>query len=76
MKDVKWGERPFALVILDPDYIGKVGEDDIRLHVASYVERGVISKIAIPENVPLRGRTASDLGRQGRQEEAARQTLI
>ncbi len=51
MKDVKWGERPFALVILDPDYIGKVGEDDIRLHVASYVERGVISKIAIPENV-------------------------
>ena len=26
-------------------------EDDIRLHVASYVERGVISKIAIPENV-------------------------
>ena len=51
IKDVKWGERPIALVILDPDYIGKVGEDDIRLHVASYVERGVISKIAIPENV-------------------------
>ena len=30
---------------------GKVVEDDIRLHVASYVERGLISKIAIPENV-------------------------
>lgn len=51
MKDVKWGERPFALVILDPDYVGKVSEDDIRLHVASYVERGILSKIAIPENV-------------------------
>jgi fatty-acyl-CoA synthase len=51
MKDVKWGERPLALVVLEPDYGGKVGEDDIRLHVASYVERGVVSKIAIPENV-------------------------
>jgi fatty-acyl-CoA synthase len=51
IKDVKWGERPLALVILEPDYADKVGEDDVRLHVASYVERGIISKIAIPENV-------------------------
>jgi fatty-acyl-CoA synthase len=33
------------------EHAGKIGEDDIRLHVASYVERGLISKIAIPENV-------------------------
>jgi fatty-acyl-CoA synthase len=51
IKDVKWGERPLALVVLDPEYSGQIGEDDIRLHVASYVERGLISKIAIPENV-------------------------
>ncbi len=51
IKDVKWGERPLALVTLEPDQVGKVGEDDIRLHVASYVERGLLSKIAIPENV-------------------------
>ena len=51
VKDVKWGERPLALVILDPAHAGKIGEDDIRLHVASYAERGLISKIAIPENV-------------------------
>ena len=37
--------------MLEPDQARKVGEDDIRLHVASYVERGLISKIAIPENV-------------------------
>ena len=49
--DVKWGERPMALVLLEPGLAGSMGEDDIRLHVASYVERGVISKIAIPENV-------------------------
>ena len=51
IKDVKWGERPLALVILHPEHVGKIGVDDIRLHVASYVERGLISKIAIPENV-------------------------
>ncbi len=51
IKDVKWGERPLALVIVHPEHAGKIGEDDIRLHVASYVERGFISKIAIPENV-------------------------
>jgi fatty-acyl-CoA synthase len=51
MQDVKWGERPLALIVLARDHDGKVGEDDIRLHVASYVERGLISKIAIPENV-------------------------
>ncbi len=51
MKDVKWGERPHALVVLHPDHVGKVGADDIRLHVASYVERGILSKIAIPETV-------------------------
>jgi fatty-acyl-CoA synthase len=51
IKDVKWRERPFALVVLHADHVGKIGEDDIRLHVASYVERGMISKIAIPENV-------------------------
>ena len=41
MKDVKWGERPLALVMLEPDHVGKIAEDDIRLHVASFVERGL-----------------------------------
>ena len=50
-KDVKWGERPLALVVLEPDHVGEIVEEDIRLHVASYVERGLVSKIAIPENV-------------------------
>ncbi len=51
VRDVKWGERPLALIVLDPDQVGKIGEDDIRRHVAAYVERGVIPKMAIPDNV-------------------------
>jgi fatty-acyl-CoA synthase len=50
VKDAKWGERPLALLVLEADRAGKVSEDDIRLHVASYVERGLISKIAIPDH--------------------------
>ena len=50
-KDAKWGERPLALVVLHPEHVGHIAEEDIRLHIASYVERGLISKIAIPENV-------------------------
>ncbi len=51
VKDVKWGERPLAFVVLEPDHVGRILEEDIRLHVASYVEKGVIAKIAIPERV-------------------------
>jgi fatty-acyl-CoA synthase len=51
VKDIKWGERPLALIVLDPSHVGAVSEDDIRLHVASYVARGAIAKIAIPETV-------------------------
>src|ERR1700690_4054651 len=40
MHDVKWGERPLALVMLEEGQAGKMNEDEIRLHVASYVERG------------------------------------
>ncbi len=51
IKDVKWGERPLALVVLEPEHRAEIAEDDIRMHVASYVERGLVSKIAIPESV-------------------------
>jgi fatty-acyl-CoA synthase len=51
VKDVKWGERPLALILLEPEHMGKMSADEIRLHVASYVERGLISKIAVPEHV-------------------------
>jgi len=50
-KDAKWGERPMAVIVLHPAHVSQIAVEDIRLHIASYVERGLISKIAIPENV-------------------------
>jgi fatty-acyl-CoA synthase len=51
VKDEKWGERPLALIVVLPEFAGKIGKDEIRAHVASYVEKGVISQFAVPERV-------------------------
>src|SRR5262249_19512543 len=51
--DEKWGERPMALVALKPDFADKVTESDIRTHVKSFADKGVISKWAAPDRVLL-----------------------
>ena len=51
VKDEKWGERPLALVVVLPEFADKIGKDEIRAHVASYVQKGVISRFAVPERI-------------------------
>ncbi len=53
VRDVKWGERPMALVVLDPEFTGKVEEAAIRDHVRSYVDKGIIAKLAVPERIMI-----------------------
>jgi len=53
VRDEKWGERPLALVVLDPEVAGEVDDEAIRAHVRSYVDRGIISKFAIPERIMM-----------------------
>ena len=50
-KDARWGERPIALVVAKTDRAGEVTGEAIKRHVAAYVERGIISKYAVPERV-------------------------
>lgn len=46
--DSKWGERPMAVIV--PKRPGeKLLEDDLRDFVSKFVERGIISKYAIPD---------------------------
>ena len=49
--DDKWGERPLALVNVLPEFKGSIGKDEIRAHVMSFVEKGLISKFAVPQRV-------------------------
>ena len=49
--DERWGERPVALVVPRPSHAGVLSEDAIKAHVASYADRGVISRWAVPSRV-------------------------
>jgi fatty-acyl-CoA synthase len=51
VKDIRWGERPLALIVLDPKTTPPVSEEDIKAHVLSYTEKGVISKFAVPQKI-------------------------
>jgi fatty-acyl-CoA synthase len=51
VKDEKWGERPLALVVLEGEFAGQIAADDLRAHVASYADRGIISRLAVPERI-------------------------
>jgi fatty-acyl-CoA synthase len=49
VKDVLWGERPLALVALQEGL--RADESEIKLHLLSYVESGMLSKMCIPDRV-------------------------
>jgi fatty-acyl-CoA synthase len=51
VKDVRWGERPLALIVRDPKTTPLVSEEDIKAHVLSYSEKGMISKFAVPQKI-------------------------
>jgi fatty-acyl-CoA synthase len=48
VKDDKWGERPLAVVIKDTKSASDPSEADIKTHLMTFVDKGVISKYGIP----------------------------
>jgi fatty-acyl-CoA synthase len=53
ISDEKWGERPLVLVVPEPKRQKDVSEDMVRQHVQSHVDRGEISRWAVPDRVVL-----------------------
>ena len=51
VKDDRWGERPLALIVRDPKTTPPASEEDIKAHILSYSEKGVISKFAVPQRI-------------------------
>jgi fatty-acyl-CoA synthase len=49
----KWGERPLVLVVRDPGHENAIDEDMVRQYVQSHVDRGEVSRWAIPERVVM-----------------------
>ena len=51
VKDDKWGERPLALVIRDPQTGDDFGDTQIKAHLKALADAGVISKFGIPDRI-------------------------
>ena len=49
--DDVWGERPMALVVLREEYKGKTSAQDLKDHLAKYVEDGAITDYSIPDHI-------------------------
>ena len=52
----KWGERPVALIVLKPEYKGKVKEEDFREHLKKFPEKApkwwMPDRFLFVENIP------------------------
>jgi fatty-acyl-CoA synthase len=52
--DDKWGERPFAMVVLTNHAREKnVTSDDIKVHLMAFVEKGIIPKYGVPDKIAI-----------------------
>ncbi len=49
--DPKWGERPLALVVLRSGQAEGDAEPELKLHLKSFADRGIISPYAVPDRV-------------------------
>jgi len=53
VKDVRWGERPLALVVKDTKTANGLSDTEIKAHLKVFADKGVISKYGIPEKIPF-----------------------
>lgn len=51
IKDPRWGERPLALIVRDPKVAPPLSEDDVKAHVMTFCDTGVISKFGVPQKI-------------------------
>jgi fatty-acyl-CoA synthase len=51
--DDKWGERPLALVVLKDEFQNKVTGEDLKNFYKQFVEKGMIPKFGVPDQIKL-----------------------
>ncbi len=49
IEDEKWGERPLMIVVLKPDFRGKVTEKDLQVHMQAAAEAGKLPGYGVPD---------------------------
>ena len=48
--DEKWGERPLAVIVPAKGYEGKLTAEDLKTHLQQFVDKGVITSWAVPDD--------------------------
>ncbi|MCF8038307.1 MAG: fatty acid--CoA ligase [Desulfohalobiaceae bacterium] len=51
--DEKWGERPLMLIVLKPDFRGRVNPEDLKKHMQVAAEEGKLPRYGVPERYEL-----------------------
>ncbi len=51
--DEKWGERPLMLVVLKPEYAGKVTAEDFKEHMKKFADQGKLPKYGVPDRYEI-----------------------
>lgn len=49
--DARWGERPHAVLVIKPDFDGKITPESIKAHLQAKVESGEINRWYVPDNI-------------------------
>jgi fatty-acyl-CoA synthase len=49
MPDPKWGERPVLIIVLRPEFKGKVNAEDLQKYMADCAAQGKIPKYGVPD---------------------------
>ena len=47
--DEKWGERPMMIVVVKPDFVGKITPDDLKQHMKQAAQEGKLPKYGVPD---------------------------
>jgi fatty-acyl-CoA synthase len=49
VKDEKWGERPLCVVVLKPEFKGRVDAAELKKFMAAFAEQGKLPRYAVPD---------------------------
>jgi len=47
--DAKWGERPMVILVLKPEFKGKVTVDEMKAYMKKLADEGKIPKYGVPD---------------------------
>ena len=75
--DEKWGERPMMIIVIKPEFDGKVTGDDLKQYMKKAAEDGKLPKYGVPDRYEFVDEIAkTSVGKTGQESDAPGVSLI